>query len=546
MAGLFTSLLAAPRVSTYQIQRRNEVADPFPSSVVMPPLPALPSSSANLIARPPQIDKYPTVIGAGLTGQYLSTAYRQCTFGWRYQFCDLLAELFEHDPHARGVTRQRVLPVSGARVEIQPAKVRAGDKDEKQAKDISDDFDAQIYRIPALRQALGQLNWAVVYGLTGSEIGWDNSEDQWEITSLSHIHTRRLNFPVSTSWDLYIYDQGLVGPGMSYMGPTTGIVGARVGDYPGKFITHAPALSAEYCTRDGEGRYIGTYMMLKRMIVRASAQDFERTIRPWVVGYFKRKLAGSDKEPIAQPEDIRALEAALSALGSGSMNNAALPDSVSIEILKAASAMNAEQFLSFLNREMSKALLGQAFTTEPGSNGNLSTSEMAAKGTAEILRYDAQCMADTLERDLATPWFKLNYPGVSLRLLPRIAVRVDEEPDPEKVMKLAVQGTSIGLPIDMDRLAEQTGLTLVAKDDKESRRTQMIAAGKEPEPAVPAESLTEPEVDPEADDADGSKAAEDDDGEKPAPVTTPKKKTGADKASAPEPKGKATKPAKEN
>jgi len=35
----------------------------------------------------------------------------------------------------------------------------------------------------------------------------------------------------------------------------------------------------------------------------------------------------------------------------------------------------------------------------------------------------------------------------------------------------------------------------------------MIMAGKEPEPAVPAESLTEPEIDPEADDSD--KAAED-------------------------------------
>lgn len=551
MAGILGGLTSvlAPRVSTY-LSAPRVMPDPFPQ-VVVPPLPPLPAAGAGLIARPPQIDKFPTVIGANLTGQYLSSTYRNCTFGWRYSFCDLLAELFEHDPHARGVTRQRVLPVSGARVEIQPAKLRKGDQDEQQAKDIAEEFDAQIYRIPALRQALGQLNWAVVYGLTGSEIGWDHSEEQWEVTGLSHIHTRRLNFPDSTSWDLYIYDQGLVGPGMSYMGPTTGLVGARVASYAGKFITHAPSLSAEYCTRDGEGRYIGTYMMLKRMVVRASAQDFERTIRPWVVGYFKRKLAGGDKEPIAQPEDIQALERALSALGSGSMNNASLPDSVNIEILKAASAMDAKGFLSFLNSEMSKALLGQAFTTEPGANGNLSTSEMAAKGTAEILRYDAQCMADTLERDLATPWFKLNYPGLSLKLLPRIAVRVDEEPDPEKVMKLAVQGTSIGMPIDMDRLAEQTGLTLVAKDDKESRRTQMIMAGKEPEPAVPAESLTEPETDPEADDSeDTSKDGENDNEPKPNDATkaeskgTPKK-TGADKTPDKTPKGKADKPAKE-
>jgi len=545
MAGIFRNPFATPKLTTYQ---QIVQADPFPP-VVLPGLPPLPPAGAGQLARSPSIDKWPIVIGAGLTGQYLSSAYRQCTFGWRYQFCDLLAELFEHDPHARGVTRQRVLPVAGARFEIQPARLPPGHKDEKLAKDIAEEFDSQMSRVPAFRQALGQLNWAVVFGLGCLETAWDNSEGQWEITGLSNIHTRRLNFPDQTSWDLYIYDQGLVGPGMSNYGVTNGLRGLRVGDYQGKFVVHAPALSAEYVTRDGEGRYIGTYMLLKRMVVRASAQDFERTIRPWVVGYFKRALKAGEKEPIAQPEDIAALDRALSALGTGSLNGASLPDSVSIEILRAASAMNAEQFLSFLNREISKAMLGQAFTTEPGSNGNLSTSEMAAKGTAQILRYDAQCMSDSLERDLATPWFQLNYPAASKRLLPGIAIRVDEEPDPEKVMGIAVKGTSIGMPINMDRLAEQTGLILVGKDDRESRRTQMIMAGKEPEPAVPAESLTEPEIDPEADDSD--KAAEDDDGEKPTPVAkpkagadAPKKKTGASQDT--KPKGKADKPAKDN
>lgn len=444
-------------------------------------------AGSNLIARPPVIDRYPVILGQALSGQALTATYRLANTGWRYQYVDLLNELLEHDPHARAVTRQRVLAVAGGRVQITAAHLPKNDKREKLAGDIAEDFEQQFSNIPGRSQSIGQLNWGLFYGLSGSEIDWQRT-DGWEIGGLSNIHSRRLNYPNPTTWDLYIYDQGLVGPGLSYMGPTTGVYGLRVGDFPGKFICHAPALNGDYPTRDGEGRYIGMYMLLKRMVVRASAQDFERTIRPWVVGYFNRDMDDGNPPP-ATTEDIKALEDALAILGMGSLNSAALPNTVKVELLRAASAMSATEFLSFLNREISKALLGQAFTTEPGANGNLSTSQMAKEGTLEVLRYDGQCIADTLERDLATPWMKLNYPEANRKLLPRIKIMVDELPDPEKVANIATSLASVDVPIDVDELAEMTGMPVVAPDDKKARRTRMVAAGKAesppPEPGSP-------------------------------------------------------------
>ena len=511
--------------------------DPFGSSVLIPQLKQ--ENPPALIARPPAVDKFPIVIGGNLTAQYLTSTYRLATSGWRYQWVDVFNELIEHDPHARAVCRQRVLSTAGGRIEINAAKLPKNHPQLDLASRIAEDFEYEFSSIPALTQAIGRLNWGVVYGVTGSEIQWELKDKRWGIEELSFIHTRRLNYPYPTSWDLYIYDQGTVGPAMSYMGPTTGVYGLRVADLPGKFILHTPALNADYATRDGEGRYIGTYMLLKRMVVRATAQDFERTIRPWVLGYFNRDHkveggGGSPEAPLATKEDIGSLEDALRTLGAGSMNGAALPNSVRVELLRAVSQMSATEFVSFLNREMSKALLGQAFTTEPGANGNLSTSQMAKEGTLEIVRYDAGCLSDTLERDLVRTWMRLNYPGVDRRLCPRIAIRVDELPDPEKIMNIAVKGASIDMPINVDILGEQTGLTLVAADDVNGRRTRMVAAGQAPEPEG-----NEPDG---ADHGDGgddaATAAAGDDKAQDKPNTVPSDDKSKDKSS------KSAKPAK--
>jgi hypothetical protein len=472
------------------IARANVTVQPV--APIIPPIPEV--NNQSVFARPPQIDKFPTIIGAGLTGQYISSCFRLCNSGWRYQYVDLLDELLENDPDTRAVVRARILGIACGRYHVEPAElgVNASDDERELAKTLSGEFALEWVNIPYLRQRLQQLAWADWYGISGHEIKWAHPEaNRWEIEGLSFIHSRRVNLTNPTSWDFYIYDQGLVGPGSEYLGPTVGVYGLPVAKYPGKFLIHTPSLSGQYPTRDGEGRYVAFYMLLKRMVTRCSAQDFERVIRPWVVGYFNRKLQEGHDVPLADKLDIQMLEAALSALGAGSMNSAALPNSVKIELLKSASAMTAVDFIAYLNRAIAKALLGQAFTTEPGANGNLATAQVADKNTGKILEYSVSALCDTLREGLITPWLQLNHPGISKRFAPRIVGNVSDLPSMTELMAMATQATEMDIPVDQDDLAARTTLKILAKDDTEGRRTRCVTAKAGPNPAEDGQPIND-------------------------------------------------------
>jgi hypothetical protein len=424
----------------------------------------------DIIARPPVIDRYPIVIGANLTGQYVSSCFRLCNSGWRYQFVDLINELLECDPDARGPVRARVLGVACGKHDVLPADIPKDDPDYPLAKEIANRYGEQFKAIPKLQQRTAQLLWGDIYGVSSQEILWDlTGGKNWDIIGLSSIHSRRLNYPNPTSWDLYIYDQGLVGPGVEYMGPTTGVFGLRVTQFPAKFIVHTPALNGDYPTRDGEGRFIAYNMLFKRLLMRATAQDFERVIKPRVLGYFNRRLSEGTTRSIANPEDEAMLFAVTNALASGGMISGVLPDSTKVQVLKDAAAMSATEWLNFLVRGYAKSLIGQSFTTEPGANGNLATAEQAAKDTQKIFRYSARCLCDTLEEDLARPWMQLNYPDAPRRVMPRHQLLVDEQMDPAVLSKMVGEAAhtmpEYARRVDIDDLGERTGVKMLSEDD---------------------------------------------------------------------------------
>jgi hypothetical protein len=443
-------------------------------------------------ARPPMIDKFPVILGQNLTGQSLSSAMRLCNSGFRYQYVDLIDELLENDPDTRAVVRARVIGVACGRYEVQPAKLpeSASEAERDIAKQIADDYSLDFYNIPCLAQRLQQLAWADIYGVSGHEIIWEHPKaDRWEPIDWAFIHSRRLNYMNPTSWDLYVYDQGLVGPGSDYMGPTVGVYGLPIAKYPGKFIVHTPSLSGQYPTRDGEARYIAFYMLLKRMVVRCSAQDFERVIRPWVIGYFNRQMLEGQTAPFADKADIAALNDSLDAFGTGSMNWAALPNSVKVELLRAVSALSVTDFLGFLNRAIAKSLLGQAFTTEPGPNGNMATAEVADKNTTKILVYSSGTLCDTLRRDFAMPWMRLNRPALSRHFCPRHVANVEDLPSPAELVKMAKDMAMMDAPVDLRDLSQRTTVKLADSNDPDALRSRMISPQYGPNPAESGEPV---------------------------------------------------------
>ncbi len=515
------------------------------SAAPQPILPAKPHplEQPALLAPPPVVDRWPILIGQNLSLAYLTNTYMLATQGWRWQWVDVVNELLEHDPHARGVCRQRFLPVVAARLEVLPAELPEGaeQSDKDLAKKVADEVRRQIKGIPAWTQALGRLVWGIGYGMSAAESEWCRDTGSmapkgWEVRGLSFVHSRRLNVTNPSTWDVHIYDQGPTGPG-AQLNYGFGY-GLPLRAYPGKFILHAPALNGDYATRDGEFRYIGAYLLIKRMMVRVTAQDFERFVRPWVLGYFNRE-GDKNRQAVAANPDIQQLLAAVKALGMGGLNAAVLPESVRVEILKAAaSAGNPREFIDWLDTQVTESLLGQTYTTRPNVRGTHGAAGVAAEGTRRINEYDAQCLADTLERDLVYWIVALNWDEqVARRFCPKLKFGVSDPPSATEVATIAKLLTSIDVPLRARDVGEMAGMPVIDEGDEEGMahgRTRLVYAGKDM--PIEPEAGNDPNAPEQTEEGDSEGGGEPSGGGNAPPKPSAKPKT---KAAAKTPKPKA-------
>lgn len=437
------------------------------------------------LAPSPTIDRYPIIIGQGLTLAYLAAVSRSSLQGYRQPFVDLLCELLDHDPHAVCVILQRVLSVAGGRLEIVPAKVPEGDPDEAVAKQIAEEFACQFDAIPSRTQILAHLLWGDFFGVSACETDWDRSKEGWRIKGMRPIHNRRLAYPDHSKWDLYIWDQGVWGF-QSFgekMRGTGGYPGLRLADYPGKFLAHAPALRAEYPTRDGLGRVIATYLAIKRMVVRGVAADLERNSRPQAIGTYTTTNSGAPR--VASKEDIIHCDAAIQAIGAGNLSAITIPDTIKIDLMRAAGTMTPFEFLGYLDAAISKAVVAQTYTVEPGKYGAKGTAEQGKKQLLDVTRYSAGALGDSINRDLVTPWMSLNYKGPLRDLAPRVKIHVEEVLPIEKVAKVVEQMGKLNWPIDQDAEAQRMGIKLIPKELRKTAEPVASPAAepaKEPEP----------------------------------------------------------------
>lgn len=460
------------------------------------------------LAPPPQVDRYPVVIGPGLSLAYISAIFRLSTSGYRQQYVDLLDEMLEKDPHAYSVVAKRANGVAGGRFELEAAKFDAKSNDEKKAQEVLKVVQSQIDAIPDFSTHLTSLSWGVFWGIAGLENHWVRDGNGWQLERLSFIHSRRLAYPRPMSWDLCVWDQGLVtawnlppaldrahnpfGPPrpttrqQGFRSPTEGAYGLRIADYPGKFTIHAPQVRGNYPTREGVGREIAYWMALKLIAARAAPVYLERFAKPWPEGTFK--TGDNEQKRKATTEDIRMAEAALKTMGAGSISNWLHPDSVSLELRNPDGGANSKvtfgEWIAICNAEESKAVLGGTLSTEVGSTGgNRSLGDTQKKGETMLFKQDARMLASSVGRD-AIKWIVLlNFGEEALRYAPIARIHVEDDPDPSIVVDRAVKAAQGGVPVDADWLAESVGLKTVAPGEEglKQRRMFPILGTKAPE-----------------------------------------------------------------
>jgi phage gp29-like protein len=481
------------------------------------PIPGVEGIYRHAVAPYPLTDRFPTILGSNLNLTVISAAYRSCTMGYRQQYVDILDELLEREPHGFAVLSQLIFLLAGARLTVRPAMAPKGSKDADLAQENADYVQAAIERIPGRTARFAELLWALYYGLSGQEIMWESTSQGVLPTNLQFIHSRRLAYPDQNVWELHIWDQGAVAGWMPGHYPTEQIYGIRVRDYPHKFIVHAPHVRGDYPTRDGLGRELAFWFALKGMAARGSAQFVERFAKPWALAYYSTQSDGQPRTATGEQggagdmqSDIEKADAAIKALGTGSLSGAVLPDSVKVVLEQLKYGMTQKDFISIINAEISKAVLTNTDMTEASPGGSRAATQTRKEGLMEVARYHAANFGDTLSRDLATPIIQLNRPHAA-HLIPIIDIAVEEKPDAMSIMKVITAGAAVHMPIDADWAAEQTGMRLIPNEQKGPNGKQT------PRMLYPAKAVEEPpfvppqDPDPEEEaqrEADAKAAAE--------------------------------------
>ena len=113
----------------------------------------------------------------------------------------------------------------------------------------------------------------------------------------------------------------------------------------------------------------------------------------------------------------------------------------------------------FCNREMSKAILGQTLTTDTaGATGTYAAARVHAQVRRDLVKADAQALAQTLREQLLRPLVGFNFGWE--KPVPWFRFRYEEEEDLRTLSEVYRNLQEMGLPLDMEHVAERFGIPL--------------------------------------------------------------------------------------
>lgn len=85
-----------------------------------------------------------------------------------------------------------------------------------------------------------------------------------------------------------------------------------------------------------------------------------------------------------------------------------IPDTTDLSVIAATDSGVHAELVKLCNGEMSKVILGGTLTSDPGDKGARSLGEVHLRAMFQLLRSDAEGLADVIRRDLLTPLVRMN------------------------------------------------------------------------------------------------------------------------------------------
>ena len=367
-------------------------------------------------------------VAVGLTPQRLAAILRTSSDGEQHQrdFLTLAEEMEEREPHYSSVLRVRKNAVSG----IEPAVESATDE----ARDVEmADAVRMLIRKPEFGDMLDDCLDALGKGYSVVEIIWDRSGPVWQPRRYKWRDPRFFVFDRTDLQTLRLLDDENSHEGIPLD--------------PYKWIIHRPRLKSGITMRGGLARLVALSYMAKSYAITDWLGFAEVFGMPLRLGLYGEN---------ATEEDINKLIHAVANLGTDAA--AAIPDSMRIEFTEPGSRQGGdhlfERLATYLDKQISKAVLGQTMTTDDGSSR--SQAEVHNEVRGDILQSDARQLENTINRDLVKPFIVLNF-GPQ-KDYPRFMIPVKGPEDINSLVTALKELVPLGLGAEASVIRDKLGL----------------------------------------------------------------------------------------
>ena len=372
--------------------------------------------------REDSVRDYPS---AGLTPSRLLAILKDADDGWLSAPMQLFEEMEEKDAHLYAVANTRRLALTGLGWQVISAADAVEGIDRGPADEAAAYCREVLFSLDSLDDALQHLSLAIGRNIALAEIIWDVARGELRPVDLVPVDFTRIVFDEMDNPKILTQDE-----------PRDGI------KLPlNKFIVHTPHSVSGHPQRGGLLRVTAMVYLAKNL-----------ALKDWMIfaEVFGMPVRIARYEPSATAEEKRELLTMLESLGS----NAAgiFSRAIELQVIEAGRGSPGppyRQLVDFLNREMSKAWLGQTLTTETsGQGGSFAASRVHDIVRQDVLADDIRKECQTIRRGLLGPLARLRFgPDVPVPYFRRKLKQSGDTSQLAEVLDAAVNRLGISVPL---------------------------------------------------------------------------------------------------
>jgi len=345
------------------------------------------------------------------------------------EYLELAQDIELKDLHYRSVLSTRKDTITGLDVKVIPASDDKRDMELAEAveRDIVKNSSAKLYTL--IRDMLD----ALAKGFSVSEIIWDTDMAHWKPKQYKFRDPRWFQYDKETGKTLMLRS-----PLGNELEPLK----------PFHFVVHEPHLISGNQITAGLALPALYYWMLKSYNVTSWAAFIDRYGYPIRIGKYGKKFT---------EEDRITLKRAVASIGQDF--GAIIPESAQLEIVESKStgekANVYEKLADWIDKQVSKLVLGQTMTTDDGSSK--SQSETHDKVRNDIADSDILQVIETLNAALTIPYINLNFG--EQENYPKIDLFKPDEKNIEQIIDAVEKLGPLGLTVKSDELRSIIGMS---------------------------------------------------------------------------------------